>query len=1158
MANLQVLASFNGSNGSDPYGSVLLDADGDLLGTTSGGGAYGDGTVFEIVDTGAGYAATPSTLVSFDGTDGSKPEGGLIADANGDLFGTTYGGGNGFLGAGTVFEVAKTGTGYASAPTVLANFGATDAGSYPVGDLVADREGDLIGTGSGTAGQGSVFEIAKTASGYASTATSLASFSNVSLGGLTVDANGDLFGATSSGGASGEGMVFEIAKVAAGYAANPTTLVSFNSADGSSPEGGMTLDANGDLFGTTSSGGASGDGTVFEIVKTASGYASTPTTLASFNGANGSSPEGGLTLDANGDLFGTTSSGGASGDGIVFEIAMTAAGYATSPRTLISFNGANGADPLASLTADAAGDLFGTSEQGGANGDGTAFEITGSGYVLPTSPRPVVTLAASPAVDNGQTAVLGTAAPGGNGDPLSVTLTTDSDFATGSTLVLSEGALVYAPGLITAADVGPDTLAYAVTDTVTGATSFETQTVTLSNGPPPVVTFATTPTASNGTSTTLGAAVGGFDDDSLSVTLNSDADFAAGSKIVLDDGNLVYSPGIVTAALVGMDTLKYTVADTVTGATTSETQTVTLSNGPAPVVTLATTPTASNSASATLGAAVAGFDGDQLKVTLNSDADFAAGSKLALNNGTLLYTPGLVTAALVGADTIDYSVTDTVTGAVTSEMQTVTLSNGPPPVVTLVPSPTATDAAPATLATAAPAYDNDPLGVTLVSDADFANGSSLVLNNGFLTYTPGTITAALIGTTDTLKYTVTDTLTGALMTETEAVTLSNGPAPVVLLVASPTATDAAPATLAAAAPGYNSDPLKVTLVSDADFATSSSLALNNGRLVYTPGTITPALSGTTDTLKYLVTDTVTGATTAETQKVTLSAASTLETYRINETYNPVLGHSSTFNGIFQFNASTNEITNISGTLYDTVYLEDIPLDPTTIQSTYYPSSGLPPETAAEIQTYSFHSPTSSDTFVDVFHLAIVTTNPTEEWSLPNNFLYTYDLTYGTQTVQSVNTYDITLLSPPAITGTVAGQTTTSEAPVKPFPIATISDANSGATDTLTITLSGSGGTLAGSGLVSKGSGVYMLTGAATTVTSELDALSFTPKAAWPQSSATTTFTLSDLSSAYATPAVDSTTTVTDNDPTGPSRSPPPISRPTSTGLMRIPMSRRSR
>ena len=166
------------------------------------------------------------------------------------------------------------------------------------------------------------------------------------IGGLIADANGDLFGTTAEGGAYGDGTVFEIAKTSSGYASTPTTLVSFNVTDGEVPTGSLIADANGDLFGTTDGGGANGDGTVFEIAKTPSGYASTPTTLVSFNGSDGVDPTGSLIADAGGDLFGTTHGGGANGYGTVFEIAKTASGYASTPTTLVSFNSSDGSLPI--------------------------------------------------------------------------------------------------------------------------------------------------------------------------------------------------------------------------------------------------------------------------------------------------------------------------------------------------------------------------------------------------------------------------------------------------------------------------------------------------------------------------------------------------------------------------------------------------------------------------------------------------------------------------------------------------------------------------------------------------------------------------------------------------------------------------------------------
>jgi uncharacterized repeat protein (TIGR03803 family) len=146
-----------------------------------------------------------------------------------------------------------------------------------------------------------------------------------------------------------------------------TTLVNFNGPNGALPTAGLIADAKGDLFGTTEAGGANGYsnkkpgyGTVFEIVKTAHGYASTPTTLISFNGTDGAEPRGGLIADVKGDLFGTTYGGGPSNYGTVFEIAKTAHGYASTPTTLVSFNGTDGAYPESGLIADGKGDLFGT------------------------------------------------------------------------------------------------------------------------------------------------------------------------------------------------------------------------------------------------------------------------------------------------------------------------------------------------------------------------------------------------------------------------------------------------------------------------------------------------------------------------------------------------------------------------------------------------------------------------------------------------------------------------------------------------------------------------------------------------------------------------------------------------------------------------------
>ena len=359
-STLITLASFNGADGADPQAGVTLDAAGNLYGTTSAGGGSDDGTVFEI----AKGSTTIITLASFDGTNGDSPQGGVTLDSAGNLFGTTqYGGINfegGATGDGTVFEIAKGST----TVTTLVSFNFTN-GSGPQGGVTLDAAGNLYGptaTG-GASGDGTVFEIVM----GSNTVTTLASFNGdnglIPDGGVTLDAAGNLYGATQYGGGSDDGTVFEIAK----GSATVTTLASFNDTNGSSPNS-VTLDAAGNLYGTTTfTAGASGDGTVFEIAR----GSTTVTTLVSFNFTNGYGPQGGVTLDAGGNLYGTTRLGGVFGNGTVFEIAKGS----TTVTTLASFNGINGANPWAGVTLDAAGNLYGTTLAGGANIAGTVFEI---------------------------------------------------------------------------------------------------------------------------------------------------------------------------------------------------------------------------------------------------------------------------------------------------------------------------------------------------------------------------------------------------------------------------------------------------------------------------------------------------------------------------------------------------------------------------------------------------------------------------------------------------------------------------------------------------------------------------------------------------------------------------------------------------------------
>ncbi|HET6250870.1 MAG TPA: choice-of-anchor tandem repeat GloVer-containing protein [Tepidisphaeraceae bacterium] len=368
-STISTVASFTGANGSDPYGGLAIDSSGNLFGTTATGGAYGDGTVFEI----AGGSGVITTLASFNGVNGSTPHGSVTLDANGNLFGTTTAGGT--SGDGTIFEVAR-GTG---AITTIASFAGAN-GVDPESGATLDSHGNLFGTTLsntlqfGSTGYGTIYEVA---SGSAQI-TTLFTFTPIGgdnpYGNISIDSNADLFSTTESGGANGYGNVFEMQS----GSSTITALWSFSVplgtttySDGFFPYAGVALDSNGDLFGTTESGGIGTNqyyGTVYEIPA----GTRTRTILASFtnNGVSGIYPYAGVVLDASGDVFGCDSAGG-QGNGTIYEIPRGASTF----TTLAPFAWGNGDGPYAGLTSDSKGNLFGTASFGGSNYEGTVFEL---------------------------------------------------------------------------------------------------------------------------------------------------------------------------------------------------------------------------------------------------------------------------------------------------------------------------------------------------------------------------------------------------------------------------------------------------------------------------------------------------------------------------------------------------------------------------------------------------------------------------------------------------------------------------------------------------------------------------------------------------------------------------------------------------------------
>ena len=353
-----------------PAAGLVQGSDGNFYGTTAYGGTNGNnGTVFQMTP-----AGTWTTLVSFDGTNGAHPVAALVLGSDSNFYGTTENGGtNG--NNGTVFQMTPAGV-----LTTLVSFNGTN-GSYPAAALVQGSDGNFYGTtvGGGVSGIGTVFQMTP-----AGVLTTLVSFNDTDgaapLATLVQGTNGYFYDTTpqaqdaglsvNSGG--GFGTVFEMTPSGV-----LKTLVKFNGSNGGNPAAGLVQGSDGNFYGTTAIGGnlslneGYGFGAVFKMTP-----AGTLTTLVSFNLANGYNPSAGLVQGSDGNFYGTTDGGGAGGGGTVFQV--------TTNRvltTLVSFNGTNGSYPVAGLVQGSDGNLYGTTEFGGANSRGTVFQVTTNGVL---------------------------------------------------------------------------------------------------------------------------------------------------------------------------------------------------------------------------------------------------------------------------------------------------------------------------------------------------------------------------------------------------------------------------------------------------------------------------------------------------------------------------------------------------------------------------------------------------------------------------------------------------------------------------------------------------------------------------------------------------------------------------------------------------------
>jgi uncharacterized repeat protein (TIGR03803 family) len=346
-----------------------------------------------------GWAKEVKVLYTFQGgADGTWPWGPLVRDKHGNFYGTTHSGGayglEKYGGFGTVFELSHTVEGWTK--TTIYSFKDRSDGFWPGSGLVIDEDGNLYGTtlGSGNSCEcGLIFELSPSATGW--TKKTLHVLNNDEGlenygGGLAIDSAGNLYGTTGLGGPYGYGAVYELSP--SGTKWIETTLHPFRQEDGAAPYAPVSLDQEGNLYGTASTGGPNGAGIVYELVRS-SGWSETILFGFAFGsfadgqngleGLTGEIPYSGVTFDQAGNLYGTTVYGDEDEVGLVYELSPSDTGW--TETVLHDFSFGDGAFPIAGVTVDpSTGNLYGAASEGGGgacvgNGCGTLFELSPAG-----------------------------------------------------------------------------------------------------------------------------------------------------------------------------------------------------------------------------------------------------------------------------------------------------------------------------------------------------------------------------------------------------------------------------------------------------------------------------------------------------------------------------------------------------------------------------------------------------------------------------------------------------------------------------------------------------------------------------------------------------------------------------------------------------------
>ena len=371
-----VLLNFSGANGNGP-GTPILDRSGNLYGSTPSGGPGefgGYGNAYKLAHAGQGWIL--DNLYNFTGrNDGAAPEGALTIGPDQALYGTAAAQGADLHG--TVFKLQPPVTFCRAITcawniTVLYTFRGDMDGSVPNGNVVFDAAGNMYGTTTygGQYNYGTIWKL--TSSGGSWTESVLYSFDgphgSYPLSGAVLDNAGNLYGTTSTGGADGWGGVWELTNSGSGWSLQNLYSLT-NQSDGRSLAGGVVFDSAGNLYASAQHGGQNSGGTVFRLSPASGGW--NFSLLYSLSGSAG--PASSLTLDTSGNLYGTTYQDGSNQLGNVFQLSPSNGSWIYAD--LHDFSDSDGEHPLGSVVLDANGNIFGTTSQGGSGLDGVIFKI---------------------------------------------------------------------------------------------------------------------------------------------------------------------------------------------------------------------------------------------------------------------------------------------------------------------------------------------------------------------------------------------------------------------------------------------------------------------------------------------------------------------------------------------------------------------------------------------------------------------------------------------------------------------------------------------------------------------------------------------------------------------------------------------------------------